>query len=70
MDPVLRIGNACDFERMPNGRLRIVPRRRIMRGPISDKRPMFDTDDDHILELDLTEVYKLTEWLNKFPKSK
>lgn len=65
MDPVLRISNTCDFERMPNGRLRIVPRKKTMIGAGPNMVPMVETNDDHILELDLTETYKLTEWLNK-----
>lgn len=69
MDPVLRIGNTCDFERMPNGRLRIVPRARVG-GGAKREGPLNVSLDDRVIELDLTEVYKLTEWLNKFPKTK
>ncbi len=69
MDPVLRIGNTCDFERMPNGRLRIVPRVKFKCQPLGS-HPNIQPRDEHVVELELTEVYKLVQWLNKFPTQK
>jgi hypothetical protein len=50
---------------MPNGRLRIVPRKAVYSNAALSHR---EDDENGIIEIDLADVYRLVQWMNQFPK--